>query len=430
MSYSFPTSISSIYRKLSNDVKNGIKKSNPFRTYSLTKAILAAFAGRIWDVYKQIEAFIDEMFDDTRDTTLLRECADYGLTQNPATVATGYISVFGTAAEIVPINTQYIINSLVYKVDSNTTITQKTPAVTLAYNANVVTATFVSDHGLGTGQEVTFSGAALAALNIAADVSVVSAKIVTYTAVAGGSGSDTGVATYSNALTPITSVGYGEDYNLNSGEVLTISGSLEDIDDDAVVTYDGITGGVDLEDPEDMRVRLQYRKKNPVTFFNTSQVTGIMSTLSWVARVFIKRITPAVGYATIYLVKADNEIPSDAQITAAQTFLDDYLPINCDETLIIVAKPTANEIEFEFSALDPDTTTMRAAIEANLEAMFLERSDVGVTITEAAYLGVIANTVDPQTLSRVTTFTLDAPSGDIDPEDDELSTYDDTTWSI
>ncbi len=431
MSLNLPSNITGIFTKLANDVKSLINKANPFKQNSLTKAILAAFAGRIWDYYKQIEAFIDQMFDDTRTGVYLeREAADYGITRNPATIATGYISVTGTAGETVPQDTEFIINSLVYTVDSDTDIVANSESVTASYDGGVCTLTFSSDHGLGTGQEIVVSGMSNSELNGTFEVSVLSATTLSYSADIVGSGSDSGTAAYDNVQVPVTSDGYGEDYNLNSGEVLTIGSSLENIDSEAVVVYNGITGGTDEEDDEDLRSRLQQRKKNPAAFFNVAEVEARFLTLSWVKRVFIKRVTPGVGEATIYLVKEDNGIPTAGEISAAETFFEPYLPINCDLTIIHIEAPTDNPVAFTFSALSPDTSTMRAAIEANLEALFLERSEVGETITEAVYLGIIANTVDPNTLDRAVSFTLDSPTGDIDPADDELSTYDGTTWSI
>lgn len=431
MSFNLPTSISSIFTKLANDVKGLISKSNPFKNKSLTKAILTAFAGRIWDVYKQIEAFIDEMFDDTSsEFYLVREASDYGMEKTPATVATGYISVVGDEGKTIPKDAEFSIDSKVYIVDSDTDITEKTPAVTLAYDAGVVVATFAADQGLGTGQEINISGASETSLNGDFEISVLTAKTVQYSADVAGSGSDSGTATYNNALVPVTSNGYGDEYNLNSGEVLTIGSSIAGVDNEAVVIYDGITGAVDIEDTEDLRSRLQYRKKNPASFFNESQVRSKFLELSWVKKVFIKRCTPEVGQAKIYLVKENNEIPSESEIDDAKDFFESYLPINTDYDLIDVDAPDALAVPFVFSALDPDTSTMREAIEANLAALFLERADVDVDMLEAVYNGVIANTIDPDTLLRVNSYTLDSPSGDIEPDTDELPTYDGTTWSI
>lgn len=431
MALNLPTSIASIYTKLANSVKDLISKSNPFKTNSLTKAILTAFAGRIWDVYKKIEAFIDQMFDDTRSGIYLdREAADYGITRKAATVATGYISVTGTAGETVPQDTEYSIDSLVYTVDSDTIITSNVESVTADYDSGVVTVTFTSDHNLGTGQEVAFSAFSNPELNITATVRVISATELEYDADIAGTGSDSGTATYANAAVPITSDGFGEDYNKNSGEILTIGATIENIDNDAVVTYDGLTGGTDQEDDETLRGRLQQRKKFPAAFFNESQVKSIFLEISWVNRVFVQRVTPSAGEATIYLVKADNGIPSAGEITEAKTYFEPYLPVNCDYTLIHVEAPSELATSFTFTALSPDTSTMRAAIEANLAALFLEQSEVGEAITEARYKGIIAGTIDPQTLDRVSTFTLSSPSGDISPASDELPTYDGTTWSI
>lgn len=426
-----PSSIAAIYTKLSNDVKSLINKSNPFKNKSLTKAMLAAFAGRAWDVYKQIEAFVDECFDDTRDVTLERECADYGIIKKTAEVAKGNISITGTAGETVPKDKKYYINSLAYIVDANTNITAKSLAVTIAYDDGIVTVTFLVAHNLGTSQKIIMSGCSNPNLNGSdLEVRVTGALTLEYDADIAGTGTDSGTCAYNNAVCAVTSEGFGEDYNRNAGEILTVETTIDNIDDDAVVVYEGITGGLDEEEKETLRGRLQQRKKNPAAYFNEAEVETLFLNFSWVKRVFIKRCTPLKGEATIYLVKEDNGIPSAGEIQDAKDYFEEYLPIDKDYDLIHVEAPVALSEPFVFTALSPDTSTMRTAIEANLEALFVEQSEVGVTISEDVYRGVIANTIDPQSLQKVTSFTLTSPSGDIDPDDDELPIYGGTTWSI
>ena len=80
---------------------------------------------------------------------------------------------------------------------------------------------------------------------------------------------------------------------------------------------------------------------------------------------------------------------------------------------VIVLAPAPALANFVFDALVPNTTTMQAAITANLEALFLDRGAVGVPLSEDAYNAAIIQTVDPSTGDRVQSFNLTSPSGDI-----------------
>lgn len=415
MAINFPEDVLEIFTQLANDTKALISKSDPFKEKSLTKAELMAFAGRIWDVYKQIDNLIDQSFDDTRTGTYLeREASDYGITRKVATVANGNISVVGTATTIVPDGTEFQYDSLVYNVDGDTEITNKLVEVALVYSGGNVQVTFTDEHELGNGQDVTISGASQTGLNGTYEMSVLDANTLTYSTDVVGAGSDSASADYDNAVCAVVSDGFGEDYNLNSGEELEIGTSIVGVENQAVVTYDGIGSGTDEETDAELRERLQQRKQYPAAFFNAAQVEAILREISWVDRVFIERVTPSVGEAEIYLVKEENAIPNGTEITEAEDYFEEYLPINCDYTNIFILAPTAEEIPFTFSSISPDTATMRTAIEDNLEAFFLDRAEVGEGITEELYRGIIINTVDPESLSPLVSFTLTTPSGDID----------------
>lgn len=421
MAFSFPENIKSIFTDLANDVKNLINKSNPFKLRSLTKAILTAFAGKLWHYYSQIQELIDQNFDDTRTGTyLVREASDYGITKKEATVATGQISVTGTPGTVIPDLTKFNFNDLVYKVDGNTTITNKTKAVNINYDTGVVTVVFTDDHNLGTGQELTISGATPAELNGTFEVSVINAQTLQYEAGVAGTGATTGNASYDNAVCTVNSEDYGEESNRESGEELDIGTGIVGVDSQAVVTYNGIIGGTDEEDEEELRSRLQQRKKNPASFFNESQVESILRENVLVDRVFIDRVTPSVGFAQIYFVKEDNEIPSSAEVNEVKDYFEPYLPINDDYSNIGLQAPTALTTNFNFVSIDPDTPTMQTAIEDNLDAFFKDKTEVGKTITEEVYRGVIINTVDPDSLTPLNNFNLITPVGDIAPTTGEL----------
>lgn len=417
----FPESIQSIFVKLANNVKSLISKSNPFLNRSLTKAMLTSFAANLWDFFKYQENVLDECFDDTRVVTLEREGSDYGLTINPALQAEGNASVMGTATTIIPDETIFSYDGIDYKVDGDQTITAITEAVALTYLDGLVTCVFTDDHNLGTGQSITISNATPTELNGLFIVAMIDNVTVTYDVDLVGSGSSSATADFNMAVLPLQSVETGEDNNRNAGEVLTLGTSIVGVDTQAYVTYDGIGGGIDEEGTEAFRERLQQRKKNPASFFNVAQVEATLREIAWVDRVFIKRCSPEVGYAQIYLVKQNNVSPSGSELTEAEDYFEPYLPINCNFDLIQILAPTGVDTSFVFTSITPDTTSMRTAIEANLDAFFLDRAEVGVTITEETYRGIIINTVDPNSLLPLTAFVLSSPTGDIAVGDGQLA---------
>lgn len=409
-----PSSVQEIYIKLANDMKAQLEKSNPFLNKSFTKAELTAFAGRIYDVYKQLQDLINQCFDDTRrGEYLTREASDYGLTLNSATSSTGFISATGSG--IIPLNTELSINGLTYIVQEEVEITTKSESVDIDYTESVATVVFEEAHFLGNGQEITISGATPSELNGTFEISVVDSLTIQYDVSVGYSGSANGTCEYDNAVLAVVSDGEGTIYNREQGEELTFDETIIGVDAQAVVCAEGITGGTDEEDAESLRERLQFRKKNPAAYFNASQVESILRQNELVDKVYIEPRTPQVGEATIYFMKKDFEIPSTSDLNAVKDYFEPYLPITDDYTNIHLLAPTGQDVSFIFSSITEDTTSMREAIETNLIAWFEDNSEPNRTIVSDEYRSVIINTIDPKSLARLTSFTLTSPTGDLAP---------------
>jgi uncharacterized phage protein gp47/JayE len=211
---------------------------------------------------------------------------------------------------------------------------------------------------------------------------------------------------------------------------LTIQTPIAGVDNTALVTYGALAGGTDSESDDDLRARFLSRLQNPVAQFNESAITSAAKEIAGVTRVFVQEITPAVGQVTIYFMR-DNEtpsIPSGAEVTDVRNKLLEILPANTDPSDIIVAAPSAVATAFTFTAVSPDTVTMRTAVEASLTQLFGENLGVGDDLTADAYRSVIYNTVDTVTGQRVTSFTLSAPTGDIAISNSQIAMMGAVTW--
>jgi uncharacterized phage protein gp47/JayE len=130
-----------------------------------------------------------------------------------------------------------------------------------------------------------------------------------------------------------------------------------------------------------------------------------------------------LGQVRVFFTR-DNDptpIPNVAEVQAVKDSLDEILPANTSTADLIVSAPAAVPINHVFTNLIPSTTTMRAAVEANLAQFYEERPVVGVNVDEDAYRAAIANTVDPDTGDVVQSFDLSTPIGDIPIDSGQLA---------
>lgn len=169
-----------------------------------------------------------------------------------------------------------------------------------------------------------------------------------------------------------------------------------------------------------------------VTGTPTTPATGTISALSCIFTEAESGFVPAPGQVAAYVLR-DN----DVDIIPTQTILDltkdaiiefGALPAHSSEDDVFVLAPTLAPTDFVFSSISPDTTTMRNAIQLQLEAFFEDAVDFETTITEPTYLGVIQNTQDLQTGQFLTTFSLTAPIGDLVPDRGEIITLGSVTF--
>lgn len=130
----------------------------------------------------------------------------------------------------------------------------------------------------------------------------------------------------------------------------------------------------------------------------------------------------ALGRVQVYFMRDndDDPIPSSSEAQDVKDELNEIRPANTAEQDLIVSPPTAITVDFTFTNITPDTSTMRSAITANLNQFFTESTEVGSDLDEDAYRSAIINTVDTETGQRLQTFTLSAPSGDITAESGEI----------
>lgn len=427
MSLRTPATRDQVYDKLSADVKANLPNSNPQKEQSWLKAILVGFAGAFFDCYLQILEAINTFFADTTYGEYLeRRAAEQGVTRNPATQATGSVVLTGTATTLIPTLTSMSINSRTYKTQgSQTIVTSSLNLASLTYAAGIATAITTSEHNLANGMSVIIAGATPSGLNGTVVVKAVTGKFsFTYETAIGGSGTATGsiTVTATKAIVTILSDDVGAIQNLNANELLVLTSPIVGVDNTARVTYGGVGGGADQEDDDSLRERLIYRLQNPVTLFNKAQITLEAKQFAFVKRVFVFEITPEVGAVTVYILKDNNVLPDSSELSQVkQRIIDTILPANTDPADLYVLAPTPHTINFQISALLPNTATMKASITNRLTEYFRRKTVVGQDVFTEDWITEIKSTIDTETGETVIDFTMDAPVADVVIANNEIA---------
>lgn len=154
-------------------------------------------------------------------------------------------------------------------------------------------------------------------------------------------------------------------------------------------------------------------------------------------------VTPATGTITSTMsippgqvrtfFMRDNDvdpIPSASEVADVKAAIDAIVPANTSLSDNIVLAPTAVPIDFIFTALTPDTPTMREAIEENIVQFFEEQTSVGINVDEDAYRAAIINTVDPDTGDTIDTFEISTPTGDINVGSGQIATFGNVSYAV
>lgn len=420
-----PRTRKEIVEKLQTDIKTELPFSNPFIRNEFLYALAVGLGGRFFDVYRQLEVVLEQVFIETATTESLEKLGvPYGITRLPATKSTGYITISGLSGSLIPAGTKLKSpNGEQYETLSDVTISNNVLSVSsLTSTGGVATASFATDHNLASGIEGTISGANETDYNITTDIQATATDVFTYTIGSSPSSPATGTILFTSttASIEVESINYGNDTNLDSGTELTLLTSISGVDNSGFVQYDGISGGSDIETDDDLRERLNFRVQNPVAHFNVISIENEARKISFVDRVWVQPITPDVGQVTIYFINKDGTLPTATEIAIVKNQILTINPVNTSESDVIVSAPSLLSVNFTFTSLTPNTASMQDAIKNNLTNYFATQAELGEDITQNEYIAVIQNSRDITSGLKVSDFTLSTPTGDITVASNEL----------
>lgn len=437
MPIDFPETQEEVLNRSQVDIQNTLVDSNPFLPNSYLLALITAFSFRIFDFYIQMDEVIKELLPDTATGGFAERWGSFkDIDRNPASTADGFLTIEGVLSTVIPIGTAFqSSNSLEFKTLATVSIGTHILAVTsiTRSGSTATVTTFADDHKLAVNINVEILGADQAEYNGTFQISEIIALNkfkfeVTGTPATPATGTIT--STSITASLEVQSTIFGQTANLPAGEALTIATPILGVNTNGYIQFGQISGGTDIEDDEDYRARYLETYRDQPALFNVATIIATAKTISGVTRVFVEEITPAPGQVTVYFTRDNDEsiIPSAGEVADVKAALDAIKPAHMETDDLIVAGPIPNPVDFVFTSLVPNNTTMQASIQANLDQFFRERTVVGEDIFTYAYESAIYQTVDSETGDIVTSFTLSAPAGDVSIADDEIGILRDITW--
>lgn len=415
-----PESAEEVEARSKADVQRELDQSNPFLKNSWLGAIVTGAANRIFDFYLQLTAAIVQSFPDSAfGSFLIRWAAIWGKQLLPASKSNGIAVATGTATSIIASGTILVVSGVGnFLSTASATISAQTINIDdLTRAGTTVTAKTTSDHGLADGVSTTIAGAASSEYNVTAVITVISSDEFQYEII-GTPPNEIGTsatASFTTASVPVESEDFGAETNLDAGTKLKLQSPIVGVDDTMTVDFGAVGGGTDQETEASLRSRMLDRIQNPVAHFNVAAITEKAKEIAGVTRVFVQEVTPAIGQVTIYFMRDNDEnpIPTGSEVNTVKDNILTIKPANTADSDVIVLAPAGVDVDFTFSAISPNTSTMQQAVTANLRQFFDERTSVGVDIDEDAYRSAIFNTVDTVTGAVVQTFTLSLPIGDV-----------------
>ncbi|MCK5019187.1 MAG: baseplate J/gp47 family protein, partial [Candidatus Peribacteraceae bacterium] len=409
-----------ITERIKSDIANELPDVDPTIFGSFVRAFAVSNAGRHYDNAILINQLIKELFPQTASGEFLERWAQYeGLSRIAAIASAGSITVTGVATTSIPALTEFTNaeSTLVATTIAATLALQNFSISSLTRSGTTITGITTSDHNFATGLTITIAGAVETDYNGVFVITVIDTDTFTYEITGTPTTPATGTitASYTGASIPVEAIDPGEDGNLESGAQLQVTIPISGLDADAFTQFLGLTGGTDEETDTNLLLRTLQSRANPVANFNEAAIIKEALAVAGVTRVFVKRITPTIGSVTIAFMRDDdsNPIPDAGEIAEVETVIHDITPAQSDLADIIIQAPTPVSVNFTFTVISPDTSTMQTAITNSLVAFFRDEVDYETDVDEDKYRAAIINTIDPETGDNLQSFTLSTPTGDV-----------------
>lgn len=168
--------------------------------------------------------------------------------------------------------------------------------------------------------------------------------------------------------------------NRDVGGVLTLSdpGLNPSLGNDFAVGSAGLGGGADVEDIEDLRSRILFRKANPPGAGKLSDYERIVRDVPGVLKAWAYRDGVSPSFLVVFFLFAGrpDRIPSDGDKVVVQAAVDASRMIRVNDS--VAEAPTAVPLDPVIADLSTDSEDVRRRIADAIDAVLYERARPGV----------------------------------------------------
>jgi uncharacterized phage protein gp47/JayE len=180
---------------------------------------------------------------------------------------------------------------------------------------------------------------------------------------------------------PIRALDAGVVGNLEAGSNLNIEPPIDGVTGSATVV--SLTGGTDIENDDDLRIRVLERIRQPPQGGAAHDYVRWAKAVSGVTRAWVAPNEMGIGTVTVRVlmddVRVDNDgFPFEIDLVPVTQYIDTVRPVAVKDFWVLA--PLKQRIDMHINDLQPDTLEMRAAVEASLLAMLFDKAKPGQTI--------------------------------------------------
>lgn len=223
------------------------------------------------------------------------------------------------------------------------------------------------------------------------------------------------------ATAQVTALVAGQAGNLVAGTTLTLVSPIAGLNSQALVASGGLVAGADAETDAALRTRLLTRiQEQPHGGADFDYIAWALE-VPGVTRAWVYPAELGLGTVTVRFVRDDDAsiIPDAAEVQAVQDHIDALRPVTA---VVTVVAPIAVPLDFTIQ-LTPNTSTVQAAVQAELEDLIRREALPGGTI-------LISHIREAISLAAgETDHVLTAPAADVTHTTGQIAIMGTITWA-
>lgn len=198
---------------------------------------------------------------------------------------------------------------------------------------------------------------------------------------------DTTIADDGSAIGNVVARAAGAAGNTAATTKLTLVSPVAGVHSQATITSPGLAGGDDVELDESLRARIIERMQEEADGGNDADWRAWVQEVTGKTRVWVYPLHMGPGTVGVAFIMPDGSIPDEPTIEAVAAHLQVLRPVTSHLHLFV---PAVTEVDLTIE-VSPDTTAVRAAVEAEASDFFIREAEPGGTLPRSRLSDAISS---------------------------------------